>query len=222
MQDASLAWGEYAMRYKLAVFDFDGTLADSFPFFAEVFNDLAIRHGFRKVAQREVDPLRRLGAREIMRHVGLPARKLPVVAKDFIGLMRERRHLIAPFRGVPELLTTLRDAGVELGIVSSNAHDNVISILGPAAGAVTHFACGMSIFGKGAHLRKLLRRSRVDRASAIYIGDQVSDLEAAHAAGVAFGAVSWGYTAFEHLQEAGAEHTFRDVSDIAELLVHST
>jgi len=33
------------MKYRLAIFDFDGTLADSFPFFIRVFNQLAEQHG---------------------------------------------------------------------------------------------------------------------------------------------------------------------------------
>jgi phosphoglycolate phosphatase len=205
--------------FKLAIFDFDGTLANSFPFFAHVFNDLARRHGFRTVAANEAESYRRLGARDIMRRLGMPARKLPLVAADFIGLMRERRHLIHPFSGAPELLVDLRSAGVELGIVSSNAHDNVVAILGAnAASMVSQYACGMSIFGKRAHLKKVMRRSRIDRESAIYIGDQTSDLEAAHAVGIAFGAVSWGYGDFDHLEAAGADYGFRELAEISRLL----
>ena len=37
------------MTYRLAIFDFDGTLADSFPFFLSVFNTIADRHGFRRI-----------------------------------------------------------------------------------------------------------------------------------------------------------------------------
>jgi phosphoglycolate phosphatase-like HAD superfamily hydrolase len=37
-------------RYKLAIFDFDGTLADSFPWFIGAVNDAAARFGFRGVA----------------------------------------------------------------------------------------------------------------------------------------------------------------------------
>jgi phosphoglycolate phosphatase len=37
------------MKYRLAIFDFDGTLADSFPFFVRVINQLAEQHGFKKV-----------------------------------------------------------------------------------------------------------------------------------------------------------------------------
>ena len=38
-----------AAPYALAVFDFDGTLADSFPWFAGVLNGVADRYGFRRV-----------------------------------------------------------------------------------------------------------------------------------------------------------------------------
>lgn len=40
---------------RLAVFDFDGTLADGFPWFADVFNTVADRFGFRRIdaAERE-------------------------------------------------------------------------------------------------------------------------------------------------------------------------
>ena len=179
--------------YELAVFDFDGTLADSLPFFLMVFNDLAARHGFATVERHEMQELRRLHARELMRRLGLPARKLPWVAKDFNARMRERRHSITTFPGAAELLVEL-SSRIHIGIVSSNAYDNIAAILGPAAStAVRHFACGMSIFGKRLHLRKVLKQSRVPSERALYIGDQQTDLEAARAEGIAFGAVSWGY-----------------------------
>ena len=37
------------MARGLVIFDFDGTLADSFPFFLRVFNQLADEHGFHAV-----------------------------------------------------------------------------------------------------------------------------------------------------------------------------
>jgi phosphoglycolate phosphatase len=204
------------VSYALAIFDFDGTLADSFHFLAGVFNELAERHGFHAIASEEVPALRRLHARELMRRVGLPARKLPGVAKDFIARMRENRSAIAPFPGAAELLADLAFARVRVAIVSSNSHDNVAGVLGAqATAAVRHFACGMSIFGKRAHLRRVLRQSGVARERALYIGDQAADLEAARAEGIAFGAVSWGYGDAAHLEALGAQHRFDRMSDIA-------
>jgi len=43
------------MGYRLAIFDFDGTLANSFPWFCTVLNEVAAKHGFRRVNESEVD-----------------------------------------------------------------------------------------------------------------------------------------------------------------------
>ena len=52
-----------AAPYALAVFDFDGTLADSFPWFAGVLNGVADRYGFRCTRPGEAEGLRGLWRR---------------------------------------------------------------------------------------------------------------------------------------------------------------
>ena len=47
------------MSYRLAIFDFDGTLADSFPFFVAVFNQVADQHAFNRIHPEELDALRK-------------------------------------------------------------------------------------------------------------------------------------------------------------------
>lgn len=199
---------------KLTVFDFDGTLADSFGFFLLVFNELAARHGFRPVDAHEVPALRRLGARELMARVGLPAHRLPAVARDFIGLMRRDRASIRLFEGIEEALLGLQARDIALGVVSSNSRDNVLHVLGGAARAVRYFECGVSLFGKRARLKKVLRKSAVPAAAALYVGDQPTDLEAARGEGVAFGAVAWGYGDMPSLQALRPEREFHRVADL--------
>ncbi|HZW23581.1 HAD hydrolase-like protein [Noviherbaspirillum sp.] len=203
------------MKYQLAIFDFDGTLADSFPFFLRNFNRLAERHRFRKIEAEEVAALRHYSAREMMRHVGMPHWKLPLVAASFIGLMRESAHDIPLFSLVDDMLRHLSGAGVQLSIISSNAEDNVARILGPANCALfRHFECGMSIFGKSSRIRHVLDKTGVPAHRAIYIGDQVTDLEAARREGVAFGAVAWGYGTIESLRRHAPEEEFDEVPAI--------
>ena len=38
------------MRYNLVIFDFDGTLANSLPWFSRVLNEVADRYRFKRVA----------------------------------------------------------------------------------------------------------------------------------------------------------------------------
>jgi phosphoglycolate phosphatase len=202
----------------LVIFDFDGTLADSFPFFLRVFDLLAEEHGYRRASAGEIALLRRSSAREVMRHVGLPAWRLPLVARDFIRLLRTNRGSVPLFEGVAAVLEELRCAGVQVGVVSSNSYDNVLAVLGDAARAVRHFECGASIFGKRSRLEKLRRRAGVDRDATIYVGDQATGLEAARAARIAFGAVAWGYGDFDALRSLAPDETFVRVHDLRRLV----
>jgi phosphoglycolate phosphatase len=203
------------MKYRLAIFDFDGTLADSFPFFIRVFNQLAEQYGFSGIDPDLVDTYRGYDARRMMKHVGLPAWKLPLVARSFISLMRQNAASISLFEHTGDMLLHLANNGVTLAIVSSNSYDNVSRILGAAnAKLISNFECGTSIFGKAARIKKTLQKTGIPYREAIYIGDQVDDLEAAHKEKVAFGAVSWGYATIESLREHFPEEEFDCVSAI--------
>ncbi|WP_149808431.1 HAD hydrolase-like protein, partial [Salmonella enterica] len=81
--------------YRLLIFDFDGTLADTFPFFLRTMDVLADEFGFRRIGAHEVDGLRGCGARQMLRHVGLPLWKMPRVAARFIQLMSARIDEVA-------------------------------------------------------------------------------------------------------------------------------
>lgn len=214
------------MRYQLAIFDFDGTLADSFPFFLSVFNQIADQHGFRRVDLDRVDGMRHYGTRELMRHVGMPAWKLPLASKTFMALMKENVAQISLFDGVGLALRSLADAGVRLVIVSSNSEHNVRQVLGAELAAlIGQYECGMSIFGKASRIRAVLRHNDVDACAAIYIGDQGTDAEAARKAGVPFGAVRWGYATIEALRQHQPQHEFDSVAElvgIAYPLTHTT
>ena len=114
-----------------------------------------------------------------------------------------------------EVLRELSGAGVKLAIGSSNSEDNITRILGPELTALFgQFECGMSIFGKPSRLRRLLKRAGVAANDALYIGDQLTDLEAAKAARMPFGAVAWGYAALETLQRQSPDEVFERVCDL--------
>ncbi len=208
------------MRYRLALFDFDGTLADSFPWFLGVVNRLADEHGFRRMEAHEVEALRGQAARKVMAHLGLPAWKLPRVAHGMREHMARDIRQIRLFPGVDRLLEDLAGRGVVLAVVTSNSIGNVRQVLGPEnAARIGHYACGASIFGKRPKLRAVLRASGVPAGEAIAIGDEIRDLEAARAEGIAFGAVAWGYAHLEALRAHAPEEVFESVEEIAGRLV---
>lgn len=207
------------MRFSLVIFDFDGTLADSFPFFCESFGLLAARHGFRSPPADELEAMRGASARELLRNIGLPAWKLPLVAHDFRSMMAQHAARIRLFPGIPELLQRLSGRGVRLAVLSSNSRDNVETVLGPIhAGLINHYACGASLFGKRRKLRALLACCGVPPQQALCVGDEVRDIEAAQAERVAAGAVAWGYTYPDALAASRPEALFGSVEELAMFL----
>jgi phosphoglycolate phosphatase len=203
------------MTYRLAIFDFDGTLADSFPFFLSVFNTIADRHGFRRIDIGKAGHLRHYGTRQMMDHVGMPAWKLPAASRTFMAMMKENAGAIGLFDGVAEALRHLAAQDVTIAVVSSNSEHNVRTVLGPELAAlVARFDCGMSVFGKASRIRAVLKRCGIAPGEAIYIGDQGTDAEASHKAGVVFGAVHWGYAPIETLRATGCEDEFATPRDL--------
>jgi len=182
-----------------------------------IINDVADRYRFKRIVPHEVELLRGMGATEIMAHLGVPRWKLPLIA----GHMRRRKAReigeTRLFEGVDRLLARLKDAGVGAAIVSSNSEANVRAVLGPSLAAhISFFECGTSVFGKAARFRKVLRRSGISPPEAICIGDEVRDLDAARRAGIAFGAVAWGFTRAEALQARGPNVLFSSLDEIAD------
>lgn len=207
-------------KYALAVFDFDGTLADSFPWFMANVNQVADRYGFRRIEAHEVDTLRGYDARQMMRHLRAPAWKLPLIAREMRSRMAAEIGRITLFDGVGEVLRTLRERGVTVAIVTSNSEANVRRVLGPeSADLVRHFACGASMFGKRRKLLQVLRATGVPPSRAIKIGDEIRDLHAARSVGMAFGAVAWGFTHAEALRAHAPDEVFGSVGEMVETLI---
>ena len=183
------------MPPRLVIFDFDGTLADSFPWFRSVLNAVGARHGLRPVGPEEVEALRLLSTREILASLRVPPWKLPALTRDLRALKAAAAADIPLFPGVPAMLAGLAAGGARVAIASSDSEASIRATLGPAAAPVSHIASGAALFGKAALLRRVLRTLAVPAAEAIYIGDETRDAEAAAKAGLAFGAVTWGYAA---------------------------
>jgi len=207
------------MPYSLVIFDLDGTLIDSFPWFLRTINDVADRFGFRRVRDGEVEALRHAATREILARLEIPLWKLPVIARHMWRLKSEQASNIALFDGVDAMLRKLAGGGLRLALISSDSEANARVKLGAAAALFSHFDCSASIFGKPAKFRRVLRRSGVAPAQAIAIGDEIRDIEAARAAGIACGAVTWGYAAPKALRALRPDLVFDRIDDIARALV---
>jgi phosphoglycolate phosphatase len=182
------------MARPFAIFDFDGTVADSFAESLLSYNRVAPRLRLRSVREEEVPDLRRMGAGQLLQALGIPMWKLPRLMIAARADLHDHFHAVKPIPGIAEALDELARAGCHLAIVSSNSEENVRNFLARhSIGVFQTVVAGASLFGKGTRLRRLLKTAREDRTSSVYIGDTVPDIRAAREAGTAAVAVTWGF-----------------------------
>jgi phosphoglycolate phosphatase len=200
--------------FKLVVFDFDGTLADSLAATVETFNRLAGEMGFTPLT----DPAgaRQLSTRQFLKAHRISFWRLPKLVRRFRALAGERAHELKLFAGIPDALVALA-AGAKLGVLSSNSEGNIRACL-RANGAEERFAFVVGyprLFGKGKALKRIVRAERLEKADVLYVGDEVRDIEAAQRAGVKCAAVTWGYHATELLRTASPDFVLETPGELA-------
>lgn len=207
-------------RYRLAIFDFDGTLANSLPWFRSTFGEVAERFGLNRLSAEELEALRGCGTAEILRRLGAPIWRLPAIARHMRARKARDADQVALFAGAADLLRAVKKSGTALAIVSSDGAENIRRVLGPGpAGLFSHYACSAALFGKAARMRQVLRDAAIPAAEALAIGDELRDAEAARRAGIDFAAVSWGYARRDALAATAPRYLFDTFDELCAILM---
>ena len=121
--------------------------------------------------------------------------KMPILFMRGRRNMERAMHKMRPFDGMPELIRKVHAEGHELFIVSSNSVKNIHKFL-HHQNLHTYFLevyGGVSIFGKSPALRQLFKEQNIDPKDAIYVGDELRDIQACQSVHLRIVAVSWGF-----------------------------
>jgi phosphoglycolate phosphatase len=200
------------------IFDFDGTLVDSLEPTLLAYNRLAPRFNVKPIERADLPRLRTLGARAAMREHRVSFWKLPWLVRSMRKALHAQVDALQAIEGIPEALRALAARGDRLCILSSNSNENIERFLSRAELRVfEHVVGGSSLFGKARALTRLLRALELERASALYVGDELRDVEAAHAVGIGSIAVTWGYAARDTLAAAQPTHLVDRPSELLSL-----
>ena len=178
------------------VFDFDGTLVDSYPLIEAAFAYVMRKHRLDEAARELFRQSRGLPLPEQMKLVA------PDMWEDLVASYRSVDAKLGHaqvFRGIPTLVRKLHHAGVGLGVVSCKRRVLVEAEL-EAAGLRSYFDVVIGYEDvtppKPAPdpLLAAIARLGLPRSSAIYVGDSMVDLKTGRAARVRTVLAAWGLT----------------------------
>jgi phosphoglycolate phosphatase-like HAD superfamily hydrolase len=203
------------------IFDFDGTIADSFDVIVDIFERITRRH--EKLSDEAIDELRGYPLEVVASRLKVSWWKMPWLLILGRRMMGKRMKEIPVFEGMPRVIEELHAQGHELFVVSSNSHRNVKKFL-KAHHIYKYFVeirGNAGLIGKSRILKRLLKSNHFDVKDTIYIGDETRDILATKLIGMRIIAVSWGFANTEFLESmrpTAMAHTPQDIIRILEEL----
>ncbi|MCD7731541.1 MAG: HAD-IA family hydrolase [Oscillospiraceae bacterium] len=201
------------MKYRLAVFDLDGTILNT-------LDDLAgsINYALKcsDMPERTIDEVRSFvgnGIRKLVERAvpkGTDSAIIDEVHNSFtVHYTDHCADKTKPYDGIEQLLANLRRAGCLTAVVSNKADYAVQGLCKQYFDGMFDYAVGEreGIRKKPApdSVNEVLHRLGVPKNEAVYIGDSDVDVETAKNAGMDCISVEWGFRNRDFLEKHGAK-----------------
>ena len=193
--------------FRAVLFDFDGTLADSYPAITSSVNHIRASYGLAPLTSDQVRPIVGHGPVYLLVNTvpGVEVESdLPRFRAHHEKIMRQETRLMP---GAAEVISALRQRGLKLGVCSNKPKPFTLALL-EHFGLLPHFdiVVGPEDVARPKPapdmLRHALRMLDVPTGEAVYIGDMRIDIQTARAAGTTAWVVPTGSDSPEDLLAA--------------------
>jgi phosphoglycolate phosphatase len=208
------------------IFDLDGTLVDTAPDLLGALNAILLGEGRPPVDHADLHHLVGFGARTMMAEAfkmtggEIDAARLPGLIDLYIA--HYRKHIAVASRAFPhveETLALLKAQGARLGVLT-NKPQELTDLLLPALKMDRYFTAihGAGRYGYNKPDPRVFHHvvDELGGGPALMIGDSMTDVATARAAGVPVILVSYGYTP-EPARSLGADAVVDDFAQIADI-----
>lgn len=207
------------MSKKVVFFDFDGTIAETIYAGVFIYNNIAREYGFHEITEDMIPTLREKSPHQIVKELGIPHFKIPVVAKRLKKEIREIILTINPIPGISDVILFLKKRGCKIGIITSNSKSNVNMFLKKNKINIFDFINANSgIFYKASAIRKTISRYELEDYEKIFIGDEIRDVLAAKKNKVTVIGVTWGANSKLGLENNNADFVVDTIEELKSIL----
>jgi len=204
---------------KILVFDFDGTIADTFNKIVDIANELSNEYKYNRIKDSELKKLKNKTLRQTLDHLQVPILKVPRILMKARSKLNKDILNIKPIGGLKDMLIELDQLGFKMGILSSNSSKNIRHFLKNHDLDLFEFIRTSSkIWGKNRALKRMMRRMNIQMEDIIYIGDEVRDIVAAKKVGIRCAAVTWGFNSSQALKAQNPDFLLKHPKELIQLL----
>lgn len=196
---------------RAVLFDLDGTLIDSAPDLAGAANRLRAAHGLVEMPYEQLRPLVGTGARGMVgaaMGVGPDDERFVALRDEFLAIYEQDLLLqTRVFASMVPVLAQLDAMSLPWGIVTNKAERFALPVIAGLGlgGRAAVLICGDTTPFAKPHPGPLIeaaRRMGMSAANCVYVGDDLRDVQAGKAAGMATLAAAWGYLGLgEHIDD---------------------
>lgn len=199
-------------EYRIAIFDMDGTILDTLTDIYNAINHSLETYGLPLRTKEEVRMFVGNGLRKLVERAvpdNTDDSKIELVLAELLSYYGEHSSdTTAPYDGINDAISSLKKRGIVTAVVSNKADFAVQSL-------AKQFFDGLFDYAIGEHegyrpkptpdmVDEILRRSKISREDAVYIGDSDVDLQTAANSNMDCVAVTWGFRSEDFLREHGA------------------
>ena len=180
---------------KTLIFDFDGTLADTLAFTINSALEISRELKLKNSEKINIEKFRSMDSVDFFKELHISNLKLLYFLFKYQRKLTVEIENTRTFMNLPEVLKTLKEKGVKIGIVTSNSKKNVKLFLKNNDLEIFDFiyASPINYFQKNKTLRAAVEKYGLNKEGVIYVGDEVRDINAAKSAGINIASVTWGY-----------------------------
>jgi len=207
------------MSQKVLIFDFDGTIADTFQLTVKICQMLANEFHFKKIGSEDIEPLKGLSSQDVIKYLGVNPFFVPAILLRAREESHKNIHTIEPIQGLTKVLQALKALGNTIGILTSNSTENVHKFLQKHQMDFFDFVTTSSkIWGKHHSINRLIQVNGYEPKDIFYIGDETRDIEAAKKSKIQSIAVTWGYNSHQVLLTHKPDHVIDKPEELIGIL----
>lgn len=202
---------------KTVIFDFDGTIADSFDLFVETSLKIVPDNVDKTISPED---LRGLSVKEILKKLKIKRWNVPKFVVQGRKEMSRSISGLKSFEGLADVLAILKKQNISVCILSSNSKDSIETFLqnNKLSKFVDQTIGDVGIFGKAKAIKKLVKSLGNNRSEFVYVGDEVRDVAAAKKAGIQSIAVTWGFNNKKILQKSDPDFLVDSPSELCRVI----